>query len=83
LPAKLENALHRSGHVLVEPIGELDDDDGTLPRRPQEAPDYSAARVPANFAKDDFHDQETSIPRWPGKTGRKIPALLCFAEIVS
>ena len=83
LPAELQNALHGGRDVLVEAVRKLDDDDGTLPRRPQEAPNYSAARASANFAKDDFHDQETSIPRCGGKTGRKNPAFLCFAAPVS
>ena len=56
LPAQLKHTLHWSRDVLVQTVRELDDDDGTFAGRPQQAPDDGSTRLPAYFAKDDFHD---------------------------
>ena len=55
LSAQLKHALHRSRDVLMQTVRKLDDDDGALARRPQQTPNDSATRLPAYFAKDDFH----------------------------
>ncbi|HNT00002.1 MAG TPA: hypothetical protein PKL73_23785, partial [Polyangiaceae bacterium] len=42
LSCHAENPPNWGGYVLVQPIGELDDDDGSFPRRSHEATGHSS-----------------------------------------
>lgn len=83
LAAKLENALHRSRHVLVQAVGELDDDDRAFAWRTQKTPHYSSTRFAANFAQHNVHVSKLAHLRPPAKLPRKNPAFLRVKRVSS
>jgi len=76
LTAELEHTLDGCGHVFVQAVCELDDDDGALAWRTKQPPDDSAARFAAYFAEDHFHTTKLAHLNTPAKPARKNPAIL-------
>ena len=53
--AHLKHAFDRRGHVFVQAVGELNDDDGAFTGRTQKSADYGTTRLAANLSQDHFH----------------------------
>lgn len=58
-----EDATHRRGHVLVQSIGEFDDDHGPTAGRSHEAANHRASRLRTKLAEHDLHNAKLAWRR--------------------
>ena len=68
-----ENALHGRRHVLVHAVRELDDDDGALARRPNQASRYGPGAL-SKLAKTTSTKTNLALSEPPSTTTERSPS---------